>query len=374
MEKTGERSNSIKSSSDSLKSGEESPEHTLDHVKRNPDLYIRTKQLGHLAAENSSLVLEILAIARNLDDYIKQAWSYLGLVEAYPELIQEAIAAYEKIEVWKYQERMSVALELGRHDESWFLTALEIFSEIQSQPNRSHALNVLAILLPIHLLPIILGDANQILNPSDKAVVLANLARRNSVISPDAEDMVLQILDLLPDIQYPIYRATILASLYEFRPELLEQAIESARSVDNRDLGKVVALAQISVICPELFTEAFEILKSHLESSTFNMVDVFKDLAKYLPNEYLCKYIQIGQAFSSEHDRAEALSSYLSRLPLAYLLYPDWQSHLHLLAHRKRGELMGNLVTLYPAIIALGGEGAMRGVVDEMKRVCGQWK
>jgi hypothetical protein len=34
---------------------------------------------------------------------------------------------------------------------------------------------------------------------------------------------------------------------------------------------------------------------------------------------------------------------------------------------------MGDLATLYPAIIHLGGEAAMRGVVDEMKRVCEQW-
>jgi hypothetical protein len=31
---------------------------------------------------------------------------------------------------------------------------------------------------------------------------------------------------------------------------------------------------------------------------------------------------------------------------------------------------MGDLVTLYPAIVHLGGEGAIRGVVDEMRRVC----
>jgi hypothetical protein len=34
---------------------------------------------------------------------------------------------------------------------------------------------------------------------------------------------------------------------------------------------------------------------------------------------------------------------------------------------------MGDLATLYPAIIHLGGEAAMRCVVDEMQRVCEQW-
>jgi hypothetical protein len=45
---------------------------------------------------------------------------------------------------------------------------------------------------------------------------------------------------------------------------------------------------------------------------------------------------------------------------------------LLLVIHCHRGDLMGDLVTLYPAILHLGGEGAMRGVVDEMKRICRQ--
>jgi hypothetical protein len=77
---------------------------------------------------------------------------------------------------------------------------------------------------------------------------------------------------------------------------------------------------------------------------------------------------------ASRFSKANSLHDLLPRLPLANLPYEEWKSRLHLLAHRKRGELMGDLVTLYPAIIHLGGEGAMRGVVDEMKRVCGQWK
>jgi hypothetical protein len=52
---------------------------------------------------------------------------------------------------------------------------------------------------------------------------------------------------------------------------------------------------------------------------------------------------------------------------------PTVATYLHLLAHRKRADLMGDLATLYPAIVHLGGEAAMRGVVEEMKRVCGQW-
>jgi len=35
---------------------------------------------------------------------------------------------------------------------------------------------------------------------------------------------------------------------------------------------------------------------------------------------------------------------------------------------------MGDLATLYSAILHLGGEDAGRGMVEEMGRVCKQWK
>jgi hypothetical protein len=35
---------------------------------------------------------------------------------------------------------------------------------------------------------------------------------------------------------------------------------------------------------------------------------------------------------------------------------------------------MGDLATLYPAILHLGGEDAGRGMVGEMERICKQWK
>ena len=46
----------------------------------------------------------------------------------------------------------------------------------------------------------------------------------------------------------------------------------------------------------------------------------------------------------------------------------------YILAHRTRADLMGDLATLYPAILHLGGEDAGRGMVGEMGRVCKQWK
>ena len=71
---------------------------------------------------------------------------------------------------------------------------------------------------------------------------------------------------------------------------------------------------------------------------------------------------------------ANSLSDSLNCFPLEKLSYSDWPSFLHLLAYRQRSDLMQDLITLYPAIIHLGGEEAMRGVVYAMKDVCSHWK
>jgi hypothetical protein len=56
------------------------------------------------------------------------------------------------------------------------------------------------------------------------------------------------------------------------------------------------------------------------------------------------------------------------------LSHNEWCKRLRSHAHRKRSDLMEDLAKLYPAILHLGGETAMQGVVDAMKEVCNQWK
>ena len=72
--------------------------------------------------------------------------------------------------------------------------------------------------------------------------------------------------------------------------------------------------------------------------------------------------------------RAEAYSQIIKEYDLEDCSYADWCELIRLLAHRKRADLMGDLATLYPAILHLGGEDAGRGMVGEMGRVCKQWK
>lgn len=103
-------------------------------------------------------------------------------------------------------------------------------------------------------------------------------------------------------------------------------------------------------------------------------VRVLSDLVRQAPQGLLSELWETMLAITHKPSQANVLSDFLPRLPLATLPYSDWKAHLHLLAYRKRSELMKDLGTLYLAILHLGGKTAMRGVVDAMREVCSQWK
>jgi hypothetical protein len=105
----------------------------------------------------------------------------------------------------------------------------------------------------------------------------------------------------------------------------------------------------------------------------YRRADILKSLANKLDLHFLPNAMSIMNTISHSRVRADTFSIYLPILPLHNLPYPDWRSYLHLLSHRKRADLMRDLETLHPVILHLGGEGAMRGIIDEMKRVCQQW-
>jgi hypothetical protein len=102
---------------------------------------------------------------------------------------------------------------------------------------------------------------------------------------------------------------------------------------------------------------------------------VLSKLAEQIPQDFLPN-IWKAAILDRTHNsaRAKALSDSLLSFPLATLPYSDWQTFLHVLAHRQRSDLIQDLATLYPVILHLGGKAAMRGVVNAMREVCRQWK
>jgi hypothetical protein len=103
-------------------------------------------------------------------------------------------------------------------------------------------------------------------------------------------------------------------------------------------------------------------------------VDALVELVQKTPTDCFAEIDQEIATITRMSRRVKTLSYSLNYRPLAKLSHPDWCAILHLLAHRTRAHLMGDLATLHPAILHLGDQAAVRGMVDAMREVCQQWK
>ena len=141
---------------------------------------------------------------------------------------------------------------------------------------------------------------------------------------------------------------------------------------DKNDRADV--LSDLAIINCDYLSEALDVLQLINKKSYSWYEHVIEKLVENISENHLPElYPAINQIIHGKGSRM-TINSYLSRLRLAQFPYSRWCEHLHFLAHRTRADLMGNLATLYPAILHLGGEEAGRGMVGEMGRVCRQWK
>jgi hypothetical protein len=162
-----------------------------------------------------------------------------------------------------------------------------------------------------------------------------------------------------------------LSRLAKIDSAYFNEALTAAREIKNeyRRAEVLRELAKIdSIYFNEALTAAREIKNEYSRSS------VLSELAKQSPQKFLSNIYEAILEIVHKPSRAKAISSYISRLSLATLPYSEWQTHLHILSHRERSDLMQDFVTLYPAILHLGGTAAVRGVIDTMRQVCSQWK
>jgi hypothetical protein len=305
----------------------------LDKARFDRDEYIKAGGLKKLTSSESENFRLQLESARLIQDQYELA-SILSKFKQFnhadfPRLLQEA----RLIEI--EQLRASALINLAKIDSADLVQILEVARSIRDAVHR--------------------------------APVLCSLARIHSVYFAEALDTVNSISE--SDYHFRAFRALMLSHLSEVDPKYFSEALKAARSI--RAQYRVIVIGNLAKIDATYFSEAFESAEWIEDINLRGLA--LSTLAEHAPEYCLPKIYQAITEITHLPTRARTLSSYLPRLPLN-LPYEDWKSHLHLLAHRKRADLMGDLVTLYPAILHLGGEGAMRGVVDEMKRVCGQWK
>ncbi|PZV14046.1 MAG: hypothetical protein DCF20_14140 [Pseudanabaena sp.] len=147
--------------------------------------------------------------------------------------------------------------------------------------------------------------------------------------------------------------------------------LEAAREIKYKS-SRASVLSALAKIDSAYFDEALQAAREIKDE--YSRAGLLSALAKKSPQNFLSNIYEAILAIVHKPSRAHAISGYITRLSLATLPYSEWQTHLHILAHCKRSNLMEDLVTLYPAILHLGGTAAVRGVVDTMRQVCSQWK
>jgi hypothetical protein len=162
-----------------------------------------------------------------------------------------------------------------------------------------------------------------------------------------------------------------LSELAKIDSAYFDEALQTAREIKD-EYGRAMVLSELARIDSAYFDEALQAAREIKDESS--RASALSVLAEQSPQNSLSNIYEAILAIVHKPSRAKAISGYITRLPLATLSYSEWQTHLHILPHRKRSDLMQDLVTLYPAILHLGGTSAVRGVVNIMRQVCSQWK
>ena len=155
--------------------------------------------------------------------------------------------------------------------------------------------------------------------------------------------------------------------------QLLPQAFEAARAIRNEEY-LAQALSKLAPHLPQqLLPHALEAARAI--RNEYYRAQVLSNLAPHLPQQLLPQALEAARAIPSEYNRAQALSHlapHLAKL-LPTSLYPLWCHTLHILARRRRRDLLSDIRELAPVIIALGHPQTVAEIARAIQDVGRQW-
>jgi ABC-type transporter Mla MlaB component len=335
-------------------------EEALTAIRNIKDDSIRAKVLSQLAKSDSTYFEEALIAARNIKDE-DRAWVLNELATIDPTYV--GVILEEARNIKDEYSRASVLNTLANIDSAYVEETLKAARNIKDEYSRLSVLSRLANIDSAYVEET-LKAARNIKDEDRRLSVLSRLAKIDSAYFNEA-------LTAAREIKNEYRRAEVLRELAKIDSVYFNEALTAAREIKNeyRRAEVLRELAKIdSIYFNEALTAAREIKNEYSRSS------VLSELAKQSPQKFLSNIYEAILEIVHKPSRAKAISSYISRLSLATLPYSEWQTHLHILSHRERSDLMQDFVTLYPAILHLGGTAAVRGVIDTMRQVCSQWK
>jgi NB-ARC domain len=303
----------------------------------------------------------LLAVARSMEDAFNRATVSIGLAEIDRSYLPEALAETRSIQ--DESSRAHLLISLAKIDSTYCSEVLALTYSIQDEFNHFSILRDVTAIDGANFSELLIV-VNSIKKESSRAHLLSNLAKI------DGADF-FQLLTLANSIQNESERGKVLSSIAKIDGADLCVLLTAARSINNES-NRVDILISLAKIDSVYFAEAFDIVG--LLPHKFSQAMHLGDLAVIAPQSFLLKILELISQIAHKPTRAEALRRCLPHFPLDRLSFQEWCKYLHILAHSQRPNLIYDLPQLYPAIFHLGGETAMRGVVDAMNEVCTQWR
>lgn len=328
--------------------------------------FSRSKVLTSLVQIDSADLSQLAKNARLIQHASCRAKVLVALAKADSAYFAEALEAALFIpNNWSPSIQLCALAEI---DPDYFSEAINIQLPRWGRSRQASTLINLAKIDPERYLSKAL-ETVELLREQDKSNWQQNLYTLIKFLSPD--DYYSAMLKAAQSIQDDIERAGILIELAQMDAAEFEPLLECSRSIQDQDQFATVvnALAQVNSANFEQLLKEIQLIETESRRA-----EALIALAPHLPEAFLSSVFDVINTITHKPTYAQAVSAYIPRLSLDTVSPTDWQSYLHILAHRTRTELMEDLATLYPTIVHLGGKEAVRDMVDAMREVCQQWK
>ena len=366
------------------------------------DEYSRADVLSALAQQDSAYLSQLLEEARSIQDEYSRALVLIALAQQDSAYFSEALAAARSIQ--NQFRRADVLSALAQQDSADLSQLLEAARSIQDESSRAEVLIALAqqdsadfsqLLAAVRVIQdkysysksLIQIAAYYVEPPFEISNELELIGKEHNTYSAFFMSKICcmnpryidDAVNLAFKVDSDLDRALILGEIACCYSEFLKIALQYACKLSNNVDRILVLMAIVNDLPANLLTEFIDQISSligndRLRQEILSELTKRKRFLKKTTDQSLGEKFQHIEALFDLISKASALHDLLPRLPLNMLPLKRLQSYLHLLAHRTRANLMGDLATLYPAILHLGGEDAGRGMVGEMGRICKQWK
>ena len=281
----------------------------LEAARATEDEYDRAEALIGLVSHLPEVLPEALEVARGIGDEYSRAGALIGLVPHLPEVLPEALEAARAI--GNEYSRAGALIGLVSHLPEVLPEALEVARATEDEYYRAEALIGLAPHLSESLLPEALEVARGIGNEYNH-----NRAKALIGLVPHLPEVLPEALEAARAIEDEYDRVTVLIGLVSHLPEVLPEALEVARAIGD-EYNRARALTGLVPHLPEVLPEALEV--AIVIGDEDDHAKALIGLVPHLPASLLPEALEVARAIGDEDDRVEALIGLVSHLPKSLL-------------------------------------------------------